>query len=77
MADNEAVLREAVALHRGGRLAEALKSYAKYTQLRPNDASGWHHLAVAAQQGGDLAGAAKAVARHLGMVCYGEDWSIN
>jgi protein O-GlcNAc transferase len=63
MTDKDALLREAVALHRGGRLPEALASYARYTQLRPNDASGWQQLAIAMQQAGDLVQAAKAVAR--------------
>jgi protein O-GlcNAc transferase len=60
-----ALLQEALAMQRGGRIAEAVHRYAKYTQLRPNDATGWHNLAIVAQQTGDYTRAWKAVARAI------------
>jgi predicted O-linked N-acetylglucosamine transferase (SPINDLY family) len=59
------LLQEALAMQRGGRIVEALHRYAQYTQLRPNDATGWHNLAIVAQQTGDYARAWKAVARAI------------
>jgi predicted O-linked N-acetylglucosamine transferase (SPINDLY family) len=61
----EALAQEAMALQRAGRLAEALDRYRKYTEVKPGDATGWQNLAIVAHQSGDLALAAKAVAKSL------------
>jgi predicted O-linked N-acetylglucosamine transferase (SPINDLY family) len=65
MSSPQALLQEAAALQRSGQMAEALARFAQYTQLRPADAGGWHHLAIAAQQAGDFARAWKAVSRAI------------
>lgn len=59
------LLQEGLALQGAGRLAEALVRFDQYTATRPNDVLGWRHLALAAQQGGDLARASRAVSRAL------------
>jgi predicted O-linked N-acetylglucosamine transferase (SPINDLY family) len=59
------LLQEGIALHGAGRLAEAIARFDQYTATRPNDALGWQHLALAAQQGGDLARAWRAASRAI------------
>jgi len=61
----QALLQEALAAHRAGRLADALSRYAQYTRLMPGDAAGWQNLAVVAQQSRDFAQAARAVQKSL------------
>jgi protein O-GlcNAc transferase len=65
MSAPQGLLQEGLALHRAGRVAEAMARLSQYTLLKPNDAAGWHQLAIVSQQAGNLTQAAKAVARAL------------
>ena len=69
------LLQEGLALQGAGRLAEAIQRFDQYTATRPTDALGWQHLALAAQQGGDLARASRAVSKALEL--HGNDPALH
>jgi predicted O-linked N-acetylglucosamine transferase (SPINDLY family) len=76
MTSPETLMHEAAQLQRDGRFAEAAERYSRYTQLRPNDATGWHNLAAAAHAGGNLALAARAIARALDLRPSSAHWLL-
>ena len=66
MAENGGLAR-AAALHRDGRLAEAIAAYEALLADDPGDAGVWHNLGVARAGAGDAAGALDAFDRALAL----------
>jgi CRISPR-associated protein Csy1 len=58
-------LQIAQALHRQGRLAEAIARYAEILEAQPNRGEVWHLRALAEHQSGQLDAASRSVARAL------------
>ncbi|MFC3126553.1 tetratricopeptide repeat protein [Pseudoroseomonas globiformis] len=63
----EAWLRQGMALHQHGRLAEAAALYRQVLSLRPRDANALNLLGTVARQSGDLPDALRLIRRAVGL----------
>jgi len=65
--EEAATLRQALELHRAGRLAEAERLYRRVLEAAPETADAWHLLGVLAKQSGDLTAAETLIRRAIGL----------
>ena len=63
----EAALQQGFALHRQGRLGEALTLYQRALELQPQQARGWHLMGVAALQSNQAEAAVQLIERAISL----------